>query len=139
MHHQACVAFFCTTQKANSGLAMLEQFTPQLSSQKFGKIYELVLHQLHFGGIPVKILLQDLTRKGPLFLHPASLQDLADLIRKILFLHPCKILQDLAGMQDKRNFSCKILQEHFYWEFFKGYCIFCNKMYTVSYYIYVCL
>ena len=27
----------------------------------------------------------------------------------------CKIPQDLAGMQEKMTFSCKILQERFYW------------------------
>ena len=50
---------------------------------------------------PVKTLLQDLARKGP-FCTPAR---------------SCKILQDptdLAGAQEKRTFSCKILQECFY-------------------------
>ena len=55
-------------------------------------------HLLHY--IPVKTLLQALARKGP------------------FFFHPCKILQDLAGVQEKGPFlarSCKILQERFYW------------------------
>ena len=51
--------------------------------------------------IPVKMLLQDLTRKGP------------------FFLHPCKILQDPVGScgileESCRNSvqdSCKILQD----------------------------
>ena len=28
----------------------------------------------------------------------------------------CKILQDLAGVQEKRTFCCKILKERFYWD-----------------------
>ena len=86
-------------------------------------------------GIPVKTLLQDLARKGPFFLHPARsckiLRDLVGFCRNLAgFLHKilarilqdsckipqCKILQDLAGVQDKRTFSCKTLQERFYWD-----------------------
>ena len=89
---------------------------------------------------PVKMLLQDLIRKGPFFLHPFKiLQDLArscEIFRDfagffrnlagILYKTPARflqnparsrmILQDLEGMQEKRTFSCKILLEHFYWE-----------------------
>ena len=86
------------------------------------------------------MLLQDLIRKGPFFLHPFKiLQDLArscEIFRDfagffrnlawILYKTPARflqnparsrmILQDLEGMQEKRTFSCKILLEHFYWE-----------------------
>ena len=50
---------------------------------------------------PVKTLLQDLARKGPFFLHPCKiLQDLA---------RSCKILRDLAGSCGILQESCKIL------------------------------
>ena len=94
---------------------------------------------------PVKMLLQDLARKGPFSCTPARsckilqdpvgscgiLQDFAGILQdsctkflldsskshKILQdpAASCKILQDLAGVQEKRTFSCKILQERFYW------------------------
>ena len=79
-----------------------------------------------------KILLQDLARKGPSFLHPFKiLQDsarshwiLPESCRN-LAQNSCKnpasakshkIRQGPARMQEKRTFSCKILREHFYWD-----------------------
>ena len=87
---------------------------------------------------PVKMLLQDLTRKGPFCIPARSCKNLQCPARSCRILQEfyknlagilCKIpagflqnptrshriLQDLAGMQEKRAFSCKILQEHFYW------------------------
>ena len=76
--------------------------------------------------IPVKRLLQDLTKRP--FLHPCKiLQDLAkscEILRDFASCRnfvqdSCKIPQDLArSCRDarKRTFSCKILQERFYWD-----------------------
>ena len=74
---------------------------------------------------PVKTLLQDLTRNGLFSCIPArSCKILQEPVRSCGILQEsctkflqdsCKIPQDLAGMQEKRTFSCKILQERFYW------------------------
>ena len=63
---------------------------------------------IHLATYPVKMLLQDLARKGPVFLHPCKiLQDPAG---------SCGILRDFAGiLQDSctkfLQDSCKILQD----------------------------
>ena len=57
---------------------------------------------------PVKMLLKDLTRKGPFFLHTCKIL-LQDPARSCGILQESwtKFLQDLAGKQEKRIFSCK--------------------------------
>ena len=81
--------------------------------------------------LPVKTPLQDLARKGSFFLHPCKilqdpvgscgiLRDFVGILQEFCarFLqNPTRshrILQDLAGMQEKRTFSYKILQECLY-------------------------
>ena len=95
---------------------------------------------------PVKTLLQDLARsckKRSFFLHPCKiLRDLAGFCRNLAgFLHKIparflqnparsrRILQDLVGVQEKKTFSCKILQERFYWDI---ECYHCTKLYLCT-------
>ena len=105
------------------------------------------LSMVPYLSIPVKALLQDLARKGPFSCTPARsckilqdpagscgiLWDFAEILQEFrarILQDSCKIpqdpagscniLQDLAGVQEKRTFSCKILQERFYWDIKTG-------------------
>ena len=99
-------------------------FCPTISNTEKTHTLHGVLKQ--YTSLPSKNTLARSYKKRPFFYSCKILRDLVGFCRNFagrnLAQNSCKIPAkshkislDLAGMQEKRTFSCKILQEHFYW------------------------